>query len=53
MNLAVLPITLLGRNDTREKIEYYGTFHDGKKQQTMVWTVCGAANLDLFGELGE
>lgn len=45
MNLAVLPIALLGRNDTREKIEYYGAFKDGDKQETMVWTVCGAAGL--------
>jgi hypothetical protein len=51
MNLAVLPIALLGRNDTRDTIQYYGTFHDGEKQQTMVWTVRGAA--DLTGEVGE
>jgi len=53
MNLAVLPIALLGRNDTRETIEYYGTFHDGEKQQTMVWTVSGASNVGLPSEFAE
>ncbi len=53
MNLAVLPIALLGRNDTREIIEYYGTFHDGKKQQNMVWTVSGAASVGLPSEFAE
>jgi plasmid replication initiation protein len=53
MNLAVLPIALLGRNDTRDTIQYYGTFHDGEKQQTMVWTVSGAANVGLPSEFAE
>lgn len=51
MNLAVLPIALLGCNDTRDKIEYYDTFKEGEKQETMVWTVRGAAGLpDEFAE---
>lgn len=53
MNLAVLPIALLGRNDTREKIEYYGTFSNGKKQENMVWTVRGAAEIGLPSEFAE
>jgi hypothetical protein len=53
MNLATLPIALLGRNDTRETIEYYGTYYDGKKQQSMVWTVSGAANVGLPSEFAE
>jgi len=53
MNLAVLPIALLGRNDTRDTIEYYGTFSDGKKQENMVWVVSGAANVGLPTEFAE
>jgi hypothetical protein len=53
MNLAVLPIAKLGRSDSREVIEYYGTFNDGDGQQEMVWTVRGASGLGLPGELGE
>lgn len=53
MNLAVLPIALLGRNDTRDTIVYYGTFHDGDKQEQMVWTVSGAANVGLPSEFAE
>jgi len=45
MNLAVLPIALLGRNDSRDVIEYYGTFWNGEKQESMVWVVRGAAGL--------
>ena len=33
MNLAVLPIALLGRNDERDVIEYYGTFSSAGKKQ--------------------
>lgn len=52
--LAALGIlTLLGRNDTRDTIEYYGTFSDGEKQQNMVWTVSGAANVGLPSEFAE
>lgn len=53
MNLATLPIAPLGRNDTREVIEYYGTFSDGKKQQNMVWTVSGSAAVGLPSEFAE
>ena len=53
MNLATLPISRLGRADTRDVIEYYGTFNDGDGQQEMVWTVRGAAGIGLPGELGE
>lgn len=53
MNLAVLPIAVLGRNDTREVIEYYGTFWNGEKQEDMVWTVRGAAGLGLPSEFAE
>lgn len=46
MNLAVLPIARLGRNDHRTRIEYYGTFKEpGKDQEKMVWIVEGAAGL--------
>jgi hypothetical protein len=46
MNLAVLPIARLGRNDRRTRIEYYGTFKEsGKGQENMVWIVEGAAGL--------
>ena len=46
MNLAVLPIARLGRNDRRTRIEYYGTFREsGKEQEKMVWIVEGAAGL--------
>jgi hypothetical protein len=46
MNLAVLPIARLGRNDRRTRIEYYGTFKEsGKAQEKMVWIVEGAAGL--------
>jgi hypothetical protein len=46
MNLAVLPIARLGRNDRRTRIEYHGTFREpGKEQETMVWIVEGAAGL--------
>jgi len=46
MNLAVLPIARLGRNDRRTRIEYHGTFKEpGKEQETMVWIVEGAAGL--------
>jgi hypothetical protein len=46
MNLAVLPIARLGRNDRRTRIEYYGTFKEaGKEQEKMVWIVEGAAGL--------
>ena len=47
MNLAVLPIAKLGRNDKRDTIEYYGTFKDGKsgQQQKMTWIVRGANGL--------
>lgn len=53
MNLAVLPIALLGRNDTRDVIEYYGTFWNGEKQERMVWIVRGAAGLGLPSEFAE
>jgi plasmid replication initiation protein len=53
MNLAVLPIAKLGRNDPRDTIEYYGTFKDGDKQEKMVWTVRGAAGLGLPSEFAE
>ena len=53
MNLAVLPIAVLGRNDTREVIEYYGTFWNGEKQEDMIWTVRGAAGLGLPSEFAE
>lgn len=53
MNLAVLPVTKLGKTDKREVIEYYGTFSDGKEQKEMVWTVRGASGLGLPGELAE
>jgi hypothetical protein len=46
MNLAVLPIARLGRNDRRTRIEYHGTFKEpGKVQESMVWIVEGAAGL--------
>jgi hypothetical protein len=46
MNLAVLPIARLGRNDRRTRIEYHGTFREsGKEQEEMVWIVEGAAGL--------
>lgn len=46
MNLAVLPIARLGRNDRRTRIEYRGTFRDsGQEQEDMVWIVEGAAGL--------
>lgn len=46
MNLAVLPIARLGRNDRRTRIEYRGTFRDSnQEQEEMVWTVEGAAGL--------
>ena len=46
MNLAVLPIARLGRNDRRTRIEYRGTFKEhGKEQEEMVWIVEGAAGL--------
>src|SRR5215212_1655131 len=46
MNLAVLPIARLGRNDRRTRIEYYGTFKEaGKEQEKLVWIVEGAAGL--------
>ena len=46
MNLAVLPIARLGRNDRRTRIEYHGTFKEhGKEQEEMVWIVEGAAGL--------
>jgi hypothetical protein len=46
MNLAVLPIARLGRNDRRTRIEYYGTFKEaGREQETMIWIVEGAAGL--------
>lgn len=47
MNLAVLPIAKLGRNDKRDTIEYYGTFKDDKsgQQQKMTWIVRGANGL--------
>lgn len=46
MNLAVLPIARLGRNDRRTRIEYHGTFKepDGE-QEEMVWVVEGAVGL--------
>ena len=53
MNLAVLPIARLGRNDARDTIEYYGTFGDSGKQQNMVWTVSGAASVGLPSEFAE
>lgn len=53
MNLAVLPIAKLGRSDTRNSIEYYGTFTDKSGQKEMIWTVHGADKLGLPGELGE
>lgn len=53
MNLAVLPIAKLGRSDTRNSIEYYGTFTDRSGQKEMIWTVHGADKLGLPGELGE
>jgi hypothetical protein len=46
MNLAVLPIARLGRNDRRTRIEYRGTFKEpNKEQEEMVWIVEGAAGL--------
>ena len=46
MNLAVLPIARLGRNDHRTRIEYRGTFKEpGREQEKMVWIVEGAAGL--------
>lgn len=46
MNLAVLPIARLGRNDKRTRIEYEGTFREaGKDQEKMIWIVEGAAGL--------
>lgn len=46
MNLAVLPIARLGRNDRRTRIEYHGTFKEpGREQEAMVWVVEGAAGL--------
>lgn len=46
MNLAVLPIARLGRNDRRTRIEYHGTFKEsGKEQEKMIWIVEGAAGL--------
>jgi hypothetical protein len=46
MNLAVLPMARLGRNDQRTRIEYHGTFTEpGKGQEKMVWVVEGAAGL--------
>jgi hypothetical protein len=46
MNLAVLPIARLGRNDRRTRIEYHGTFREpGQEQEEMVWVVEGAAGL--------
>ena len=53
MNLAVLPIAKLGRSDTRNSIEYYGTFTDKNGQKEMIWTVHGADKIGLPGELGE
>lgn len=50
MNLAVLPIAKLGRSDTRNSIEYYGTFTDKNGQKEMTWTVHGADKLGLPGE---
>jgi hypothetical protein len=43
----------LGRNDKRNVIEYYGTFHDGDKQQSMVWTVSGSTSVGLLSEFAE
>jgi hypothetical protein len=46
MNLAVLPIARLGRNDRRTRIEYRGTFKEpNKEQEEMVWIVEGAGGL--------
>ncbi|MCB0188798.1 MAG: replication initiator protein A, partial [Caldilineaceae bacterium] len=46
MNLAVLPIARLGRNDRRTRIEYRGSFREpGRDQEEMVWIVEGAAGL--------
>lgn len=53
MNLAVLPIAKLGRSDSRDMIEYHGTFSDKDGQKEMVWIVRGAAGLGLPNELGE
>jgi hypothetical protein len=53
MNLAVLPIAKLGRSDTRNSIEYYGTFTEKGEQREMIWTVHGADKIGLPGELGE
>lgn len=53
MNLAVLPIAKLGRSDSRDIIEYHGTFSDKDGQKDMVWIVRGAAGLGLPNELGE
>lgn len=53
MNLAVLPIAKLGRSDSRDIIEYHGTFSDKDGQKEMVWIVRGAAGLGLPNELGE
>lgn len=44
MNLAVLPIARLGRNDNRTKIEYYGTFAQRGVRKDMSWIVNGGAN---------
>lgn len=52
MNLAVLPIALLGGNDSRTFIEYTGTsFEDGKRVE-WIWRVDGGS-LGLPGVLGE
>lgn len=53
MNLAVLPIAKLGRSDSRDIIEYHGTFSDKDGQKEMVWIVRGAAGLGLPNELGD
>jgi len=53
MNLAVLPIAKLGRSDTRNSIEYFGTFTENGTQREMVWTVHGADKIGLPGELGD
>ena len=45
MNLAVLPIARLGRNDTRTTIEYYGTF--AQKVSRRRW--CGLWTVDRLG----
>ncbi len=43
MNLAVLPVARLGKNDMRTKLEYYGTFAEKGEQKEMVWIVDGGS----------